>query len=118
MAGRWFVPSTPVSTANKTDHHDITTVGCHSYRFRSAICLCLSNVVIDQIVDLNHLIFLLINHIIIFLKLITTLQQNVRKHHTSIIIHLLIETWFMTHAIITQLTNASGITNKYNKNMF
>jgi hypothetical protein len=24
VAGRWFSPDTPVSSTNKTDHHDIT----------------------------------------------------------------------------------------------
>ena len=25
-AGRWFSPGTPVSSTNKTDHHDITEI--------------------------------------------------------------------------------------------
>jgi hypothetical protein len=26
MAGRWFSPGTPISSNNKTDHHDITEI--------------------------------------------------------------------------------------------
>jgi hypothetical protein len=26
VVGRWFFPGTPVSSINKTDHHDITEV--------------------------------------------------------------------------------------------
>ena len=26
MAGQWFSPGTPVSSTNKTDHHDITEI--------------------------------------------------------------------------------------------
>ena len=26
MTGRWFSPGTPVSSTNKTDHHDITEI--------------------------------------------------------------------------------------------
>ena len=26
MAGRWFTPGTPVSSINKTDHHDVAEI--------------------------------------------------------------------------------------------